>query len=202
MRKRGYSLVELLVVIAIIGILATVGTYAWASSGKRSRDSVRKSDLSRMNNALQQHYLDNRAYPSFDNANGGLIYAAGWQLLGGNLDCQHSDKASFLTPKYLPEIPQDPKRFTNFGKSVCGTLTDQHGHYLYLAAPKNGSGSQSPRQFALMATMEASPNELLDLSQNPVLSGQYIGVFEDFRVGDNTNFKFDPNYMVSGSNGR
>ncbi len=197
--RRGYSLLELLVVIAIIGILATVGTYAWASSGKRSRDSIRKSDLSRLNNALQQHYLDNRAYPSFDNANGGRIYAAGWQLLGGNLDCPHGDKASFLTTKYLPEIPQDPKRFTDFGDSNCAALTDQHSHYLYLASDKD---SENPRQFALLATMEASPNELLEENLNPVLGQGYTGPFEDFRVGDNSNFKFDPNYIITGSNGR
>ncbi len=199
-RKPGYSLLELLVVIAIIGILATVGTYAWNSSGKRSRDSIRKSDLSRMNNALQQHYLDNRAYPSFDNnANNGRLYAAGWQLLGGNLDCPHGDKASFLTPKYLSEIPQDPKRFTNFGKTVCDGLVDQHSHYLYLASDKD---SENPRQFALLATMEASPNELLDLAQNPIFGQGYSGPFEEFRIGGSNDFDFDQNYMLTGSNGR
>ena len=198
MKRGGYTLLELLVVIAIIGVLASVGSYAWASSGKRSRDSIRKADLSRLNNALQQYYLDNRAYPSFDNANGGRTYTAGWQL-AGNTACPHgSEKASFLTTKYLPEIPQDPKRFTNFSSLACGGLIDQHSHYLYLASDKD---SKNPRQFALLATMEASPNELLGQGENPVLEVT-SGAFQDFRVGDNSDFKFDPNYMISGSNGR
>ncbi|MEX1123677.1 MAG: type II secretion system protein [Patescibacteria group bacterium] len=197
MRRNGYSLIELMVVIAIIGLLATLGTYAWVSSGKRSHDSIRKTDLSRIKNALQQLYLDQRSYPEFDNSQGN-VFAASWQL-DSNTACGHGlEKDSFLTPKYLSEIPQDPKRFTNYSRVSCGEIIDQHSHYLYLAGPRN---SNSPRQFALMATLEVSINDHIAVSDNPLLTS--IKPFEDYAVGVGAQPTFfDPNYIVKGNSGR
>ncbi len=198
MRKGGYSLIELLVVVAIIGILGTLGTYAWNSSGKRSRDSVRKSDLSRMKNALQQHYLAERSYPEYDSSQGNL-YAASWQL-SNNTVCSHgAEKTEFLTPDYISEIPQDPNGRINFSQDSCPELIDQQGQYLYLAGPQN---SLNPREFALLATLEASQNDEIPAEENPVATNTGDN-FRDYAVGlgQEPNF-FDPNYMIKGRTGR
>lgn len=198
MRHRGYTIIELLIVVAIIGLLITLGTYAWNSSGQRSRDSVRKSDLSRIQNALQQFYLDNRAYPAFiDAPNDKDIFSAGYQLSDGN--CSRGGKI-FLTTKYLPNIPHDPKDSTGYDKADCDKLENQSSVYLYLAVKKD---SGNPKSFALMATLE-NENDLDKLSaeENPVLYSQYVGAFKVYYVGGGPLTNFNPNYMITGSNGR
>ena len=199
MKRRGYTIVELLIVIAIIGLLVTLGTYAWNSSGQRSRDSVRKSDLSRINNALQQFYLDNRSYPDFDNS-AGSIFTAGYQLYDKTKCLHGSEKSGFLTSKYLFTIPQDPRGSTDFKDDLCTDLEDQHNQYLYLT---NRKDSPNPRGFALMATLEnINDPDQLGANENPVLDSGYMGTFKDYYVGGGPQTNFDPNYMITGSNGR
>ena len=201
MRHRGYSIIELLIVVAIIGLLITLGTYAWNSSGQRSRDSVRKSDLSRIQNALQQFYLDNRAYPEFDDShNPTNLYSAGYQLSDGNNGCSRIEGKNFLTTKYLPNIPHDPKDSTSYDTSDCGELKNQSGVYLYLAVKK---GPGNPKSFALMATLEnENDSDKLSVEENPVLYPQYSGAFKEYYADGGPQTNFDPNYMITGSNGR
>jgi prepilin-type N-terminal cleavage/methylation domain-containing protein len=210
MHRRGYTLIELLVVIGIIGILATLGTYAWAASGKRSRDSVRKTDISRLNNALQQHYLDNRVYPEYDSArqNGYQEnnFLAGWQL-EKNTACSHvAEKQRYLAPKYISAIPQDPKTALDFGGTGCGGLEVGTNHYLYLVGPK---GSRNPRDFMLLATLEASSNDRTPDIYNPVSQDyQSSGPgdkFAGYNLGNTGNQEpnfYNPNYLIKGSLGR
>ena len=201
MRRRGYTIIELLIVVAIIGLLITLGTYAWNSSGQRSRDSVRKSDLSRIQNALQQFYLDNRAYPEFDNSHHPTnLYSAGYQLSDGNNNCSRIEGKNFLTTKYLPNIPHDPKDSTSYDEAICEELKNQSSVYLYLAVKKD---SGNPKSFALMATLEnENDSDKLNEEENPVLYSQYSGAFEGYYVGGGSLTFFDPNYMITGSNGR
>ena len=201
MRRRGYTIIELLIVVAIIGLLITLGTYAWNSSGQRSRDSVRKSDLSRIQNALQQFYLDNRAYPEFDDShNPTNLYSAGYQLSDGNNGCSRIEGKNFLTTKYLPNIPHHPKHSTNYNTSNSKKLKNQIGVYLYLAVKKD---SGNPKSFALMATLEnENDSDKLGAEENPVKDFGYGGVFKEYYVDEGSLTFFDPNYMITGSNGR
>ena len=203
MRRAGYTLIELLVVIAIIGLLATLGTYAWNSSGQRSRDSVRKSDLSRISNALQQFYQDNRTYPEFDETKGGgNVFAAGYQL-SNSPNCAHKpEKTDFV--KYLTTVPQDPKRSENFKDMDCADFNNfsQENLYLYLAANTRGDkDTLSPRYFALLATLERDKDRI-PLGENPVLTSIDSSKFKNYYASDNNITNFNPNYMVTGSNGK
>ncbi len=85
----GFTLLEVLVVIAIIGILISMGTAAYTSAQKKSRDARRQSDLKAIQNGFEQYYADNNAYPTSSGCTVGSTY--------------------------LPEgIPKDPKTGTAY----------------------------------------------------------------------------------------
>lgn len=65
MRKRGFTLIELLIVIVIIGILAVIVVGLVATNNKnRANDARAKADMREMQTALEQHFVDNDAYPA------------------------------------------------------------------------------------------------------------------------------------------
>ena len=59
----GFTLIELLVVIAIIGILASVVLASLQSTRERSRDALRKTQLSEIAKAIEMYHSDNGHYP-------------------------------------------------------------------------------------------------------------------------------------------
>jgi general secretion pathway protein G len=62
--RSGFTLIELIVVMAIIGILASVIMVNFIGVRARSRDGVRKSDLSQIRNALEIYRADVGTYPT------------------------------------------------------------------------------------------------------------------------------------------
>jgi prepilin-type N-terminal cleavage/methylation domain-containing protein len=79
--SRGFSLLELLVVISIIGILISIGTVAFTSAQKTSRDSRRRGDIKAMQDAFEQYNADKGSYEacstmaSYDSGSGALMPA-------------------------------------------------------------------------------------------------------------------------------
>ncbi|HEX9817855.1 MAG TPA: prepilin-type N-terminal cleavage/methylation domain-containing protein [Patescibacteria group bacterium] len=77
----GFSLLELLVVISIIGILVSIGTVAFTSAQKTSRDSRRRADVKSMQDAFEQYMADNGTYEAcatmadYDTGSGALMPA-------------------------------------------------------------------------------------------------------------------------------
>ena len=205
MKRYGYTLIELLVVIAIIGILSGLGTYGWSSASARSRDSVRKTDLAQIKDALAHYYLDNKEYPDFD-ATHGRIYNAVWQLSAGTTCAHNTDIAKRLTPTYLQKIPEDPRQRTDFAKHNCSMTAGQDTRYLYLSAPSESSGPSSPANgFALLATLErAGTDQLADL-HNPLMAGNdsFFGVYYSNATNyGNGSHGVDANYMITAHYGR
>lgn len=87
-----FTLIELLVVISIIGILASLATFSYTDSQKKSRDSRRKSDLVAIQKALElakQDTAGNYSYP--------LLSPAGPLT------------TTQLPITYIKAIPTDPK---------------------------------------------------------------------------------------------
>lgn len=61
---RGFTLVELLIVISLISILAAMGLVQYRNSVQSAKESVLKTDLFRMRDAIDQYYADKGKYPS------------------------------------------------------------------------------------------------------------------------------------------
>lgn len=63
--RKGFTLIELLIVIVIIGILAGIVVGIVGTSARRkANDTKRKADFHELQNALEQYYVDNQAYPT------------------------------------------------------------------------------------------------------------------------------------------
>jgi len=60
----GFTMIELLVVLSIIVILATIGMSQYRNSRIYASESVLKTDLFRMREAIDQYYADKGQYPS------------------------------------------------------------------------------------------------------------------------------------------
>jgi|SRR5687767_14667039 general secretion pathway protein G len=61
---RGFTLVELLVVLSLISLLAGMAVVQYRNAIRRSEESVLKTDLWRLRDAIDQYYADKGKYPS------------------------------------------------------------------------------------------------------------------------------------------
>lgn len=203
--KKAFTLIEVLVVVAIIGVLMTIGVLTYASIAKHSRDSTRKADLSRLQNALQQHYLDLRSYPAFDTTGANPIYSAAWQL-SGTTSCSHVT-TDFLVSKYLAKVPEDPSQQTDLTKQACSDLTtNQTSRYLYITNSSAAGPTPSPTMFGLMATLESPvSSDILLATNNPLIAGNNANFgpwFSGFNNYDASNIGVTANYLLTGTAGR
>lgn len=114
LKRKGFTLIELMVVISILAILVAIGVTSYSTIRKNSRDSIRKSDLHSIQNALEQYYGKNEAYPTGNAAAISTLYDAG----------------------YFPKgVPKDPKNKTcNYnalisatGYQICADLENTDG---------------------------------------------------------------------------
>jgi general secretion pathway protein G len=60
----GFTMIELLVVLSLIVILATIGMSQYKNSRIYASESVLKTDLFRMRDAIDQYYADKGQYPA------------------------------------------------------------------------------------------------------------------------------------------
>jgi prepilin-type N-terminal cleavage/methylation domain-containing protein len=63
-REKGFTLVELMVVVAIILILASIGMYAYQRSLAYAKETVCKTNLRALKNAVDMYVSDNEAFPA------------------------------------------------------------------------------------------------------------------------------------------
>jgi general secretion pathway protein G len=60
----GFTLIELMIVMALISILATMAVVQYRNGVRRAEESVLKTDLFRMRDAIDQYYADKNKYPA------------------------------------------------------------------------------------------------------------------------------------------
>jgi type IV pilus assembly protein PilE len=63
-RTAGFTLIEVMITVAIVAIIAAIAVPSYADYVMRSRLVEAKSGLAEMRTRLEQHFLDNRAYPT------------------------------------------------------------------------------------------------------------------------------------------
>ena len=64
MRAAGFTLIELLIVLALISILAAMGVVQYRNGVRHTQESVLRTDLFRMRDAIDQYYADKNKYPA------------------------------------------------------------------------------------------------------------------------------------------
>jgi general secretion pathway protein G len=115
-KKQGFTLIELLVVIAIIGSLSAMLVPNFMAAREKSRDAVRKSDLSQIQKALELYKQDTNP-PSFPAA----MPTPGQQWIGptpaANVYMQKFPKdplssGSTTYPYYYLKDSTDPMKYT------------------------------------------------------------------------------------------
>ena len=62
--QRGFTLIELLVVLSLISLLAAMGLVQYRNSVRHTQESVLRTDLFRMRDAIDQYYADKGKYPA------------------------------------------------------------------------------------------------------------------------------------------
>lgn len=99
--RSGFTLIELLIVVAVIGLLTTISIIVLNSARIRSRDARRVSDIQVIRSALEQHWLENAAYPN---------QATDLNLGTGNAVVLTSNgfQAVPTGTIYLPKVPTGP----------------------------------------------------------------------------------------------
>lgn len=158
--KQGFTLIELLIVVLIISILAGLLLSVINPIGirKKTRDSQRKSDLKRIQTALELYYADYRAYPLSTN----------YVVAGASGTAVQTALANNVNGNYLNEVPRDPKGLegdtTYQGAFSCGSTKADYSYR------SDATGSS----YVLVSTMEvdtsASESTCGSLNNSSVLN--------------------------------
>lgn len=122
--KKGFTLIELLVVISIIGVLSSVVLVSVNSARLKADDARRISDLKEIAHAIDMYYSDNGSYP----INGFTSTCDG--ATGLPRDWSASFKNA-LVPKYIKELPLDPRH----SKATCLNVVGPWDYYYGFANP-------------------------------------------------------------------
>jgi general secretion pathway protein G len=80
--ESGFTLIEVLIVLTLVVVLASMGMVQYRNSVTRAEEAVLRTNLFRMNDAIDQYYADKNKYPA--------------------------DLAALASEGYLREIPEDP----------------------------------------------------------------------------------------------
>ena len=139
-KANAYTIVELLIVIVVIAILAAVSVVAYMGIQVRARDTQRKQDVATIQRALELYYIDNGRYPVSSCSSGCKINGS-WSTTS---DGSWANLAAQLVPKYISELPSDPRASTTTNPAISNGF-----NYDY-AAPAAWCGV-SPGQIYLLS---------------------------------------------------
>ena len=145
--KQAFSLIELMVVISIIAVLAAMGVANFAAAIKKSRDSVRKSELAELTQALMMFRADWGSYPNPDTTTVVLLTTPTTELEYEDHSTTSPTKRK-LVPDYIRSMPIDEARASEVGH--------QYTYHCMKVAPVTSSGTTYNRcvDFSVCAYLE------------------------------------------------
>jgi prepilin-type N-terminal cleavage/methylation domain-containing protein len=129
----GFSLLELLVVISIIGILIAMGTAAFTTAQRKSRDARRRADIKSYQNAMEQYYaVNNGSYPAAGCGAASSFFSGGTPTdpsPSKSYTC-YSDADSFCACAILDETGKGNATGANAGTATCTFAADSNSYCL------------------------------------------------------------------------
>lgn len=170
MKKQGFTLVELMVVIVIMGILVTIGTFAFQASQKKSRDSRRKSDINQVTKALEMYNSDVGIYP----ASGAAGTADAGKIIGcgdtTKVVCNWGESFANTTKlaTYMVKLPKDPQENRSYYYERIG-----NGYRLY-AKLENTEDPEIPTTGSLKYGQNCSPSSVTPAYCNFVITSSNV----------------------------
>ena len=164
----GFTLLEILLVVGIIAILAGIVIVALNPTKQFSqvRNTQRKANLSELNKALYQYYIDHSHYPTSLTTTLTEICNTGASSTPTGIVCTGLVDLSALVPTYLVAIPTDPQGSLSFLDSVIPTAY----------AITNGTGYLVALNSASKPYLKADNAELTQT----VVIGDTSGVLPDY----------------------
>jgi prepilin-type N-terminal cleavage/methylation domain-containing protein len=135
--KKGFTLIEVLLVMALIAILITISLTSLNIESRfiDSRNDVRKNNIQTIEGAVSQYRLQEGSYPT------GLDRTYREICDPDALSCTgFFNLKTFLVPKYLQAIPQDPNDTDNVGGSGYSLAIDSTTNTISVRALQAESG--------------------------------------------------------------
>ena len=125
-----FTIVELLIVIVVIAILSAISIAAYTNFQARARDSLRLQDVKTIAKALEMYYVDHGRFPVSGcttncptpkkiNNSWATTSDGSWGIL-----------EEALVPKYISELPKDPRASITTGAAIEGGF-----NYDYITGP-------------------------------------------------------------------
>lgn len=171
-KRHGFTIVELLIVIVVIGILAAITVVTFGSAQQKARDSQRKTDVTAIVKALEQHYVDKGFYPNATTYTpGSTTINAAWSTTA---DASWANLEAALRP-YINDLPEDPISTPTVDiRSTVGY------DYQYFGNQSNYCGVAPGQMYILNYRLEGTQTDNLEGVCNPTVLGPYTS--SDYRV--------------------
>lgn len=154
-QAKTFTLIELLIVVVIVGILASALISRLRNAQERTRDVIRKKDITTIGDALQLYHIDNQRYIASPNSS---LPRDGWWHIS-----HEPVWMWFLEPKYLSQVPRDPRNYAaSTGPWGFESKTKESYWYMWYVYPANYAlctGFTSPFWVLGAINFEAIPDE-------------------------------------------
>lgn len=113
--KNAFTIAELIIVIVILSILSAIAFVSYTSYTENARDTVRKTDIKSITDALELYAVNTGKYPE-PGSKTNIMYSGAVAWKQGIVD-----KTVIQSLKQFSKTPLDPSTQTNYAYSITNT---------------------------------------------------------------------------------